>query len=80
MPVSIATSTRPPHAAAALRSIGSTEGRQKFSGGSVDSRARSAARALADQQVPVAGRQIEPAGPQRLAVRAPRRRAARPTA
>src|SRR6185437_1068947 len=42
MPVSIATSTRPPHATAALRSIGSTDGRQKFSGGSLDSRARSA--------------------------------------
>ena len=55
MPVSIATSTRPSQAAAALRSIGSTEGRQKFSGGSVVSRARKPPRAAFDQQMPVAG-------------------------
>ena len=69
MPVSIATSTRPSHAAAALRSIGSTDGRQKFSGGSVRRDApASPPRAAFDQQMAVAGREIDAAGPQRLAV------------
>ena len=80
MPVSITTSTRPPQAAAALRSIGSTAGRQKFSGGSSVTRAANAPPASAcHQQVPVAGRQTAmwPAA-QALAVRAPRRRACRP--
>ena len=40
IPVSMATKTRPSHATQAERSIGSTDGRQKFSGGSVVTRAR----------------------------------------
>ncbi len=77
MPVSIATSTRPSHAAAALRSIGSTEGRQKFSGGSSDSRACSPPAVRFDQQVAVARGQIDPARPAAPRHAAPRRRAGR---
>ena len=68
MPVSIATSTRPSQAAAALRSIGSTDGRQKFSGGSVVRRACRPPRACVHQQMPIAGREIDAAGLQRLAI------------
>ena len=78
MPVSIATSTRPSQAAAALRSIGSTDGRQKFSGGSVREPCRQAAAGAVHQQVAVAGRQIDPAGLQRSRRPSPRRTAGRP--